>query len=134
MQTRPGNKVAAAHAGGMAGVAATAAAALACYGTLAVVSLLGLLGFRVAVNEAAWGGAILVLAGLAVLAILAGARRHGSLAPGIVALVGGGLIAYALLVEYVFYLELAGFVALSTAAVYDLRQRRRPRPAPGRGA
>lgn len=132
MRPRPGSKVAAAaRVPDTAGVAATAAAALACYGTLAVVSLLGLLGIRAAVNEAAWGGAILVLAGLAVLALLAGTRRHGSLAPGVAALFGGGLIAYALLIEYVFYIELAGFVVLSLAAVYDLRLHRCP--APDRG-
>lgn len=126
MPTGPNNKTpGAARTLGRVGIGAAIAAAAACYGALAVVSFLGLVGLQVAVNEAAWSGTILVLTGLAVLVVLAGARRHRSPAPGAAALVGGGLIAYALLIEYVFYLELAGFVALGTAAYYDFQLHRR---------
>lgn len=114
---------------GTAGVAAVVMALVACYGTLALVALLGLLGLRLAVNEAAWSGAILVFVVLAVAAIVAGARRHRSLLLAAAAAAGGGLVAYALLVDYQLVVELAGFVALGWAAWRDAILQRRARAA-----
>lgn len=112
---------------GAAGIAAVVMAILACYGTLAVAALLPLLGVRLAVNETAWSGTILLFVMLAVVAIAAGIRRHGSLLPAAAAAVGGGLVAYALLVDYRFIVELAGFVALGGAAWRDALLQRRAR-------
>lgn len=48
---------------------ATALSLIACYGTIAAIALLGALGVTIALNEAAWAGAIVVFAGLAAAAI-----------------------------------------------------------------
>lgn len=112
---------------GTAGIAAATLAVLACYGTLALAALLPLLGLRLAVNSAAWSGAILVFTLLAVLAIVPGFRQHRSPVPGAGATTGAGLIAFALLVEYHVLVELAGFVMLTAAAFRDTFLRRRQR-------
>ena len=110
---------------GWAGAAALVLSMLACYGTLGATVVLSLAGVTLAVNEAAWSGAILVLAGVAVSAIATGARTHGGMAPLAVALGGAVMLAYAHLVDFSFGLELAGFCALGAAVVFDLRARRR---------
>lgn len=114
---------------GTAGIAAVVMAIVACYGTLALVALLSLLGMRLTVNESAWSGAILFFALLAVAAIATGVRRHRSLLPATAAAAGAGLVAYALLVDYRFVVELAGFVALGWAAWRDATLQRRSRSA-----
>ncbi|MDZ7842711.1 MAG: MerC family mercury resistance protein [Gammaproteobacteria bacterium] len=113
---------------GTAGVAATVLAILACYGTLALAALLPVLGLRLAVSDAAWSGAILLFTLLAVLAIVAGARRYRSAVPAAAAVVGAGLVAFALLVNYHAAVELAGFVLLAGAAWRDAVLRRSARP------
>lgn len=122
---------------GAVGIATVTLALLACYGLLALTALLPLVGMRLVLDETAWAGAIVVLAVLTVAAVLPGARRHRSTAPGLGALAGGGLILYALLVDYHALVELAGFVLLAGAVCADARLRRRARrrtAAPTRAA
>lgn len=112
---------------GIVGVVTLALALAACYGLLALGALLPLVGMRLALDEAAWAAAIVALALLTVVAVLPGVRRHRSYAPGGAALAGGGLILYALLVDYHVLVELAGFVLLTGAVGADARLRRRAR-------
>jgi arsenite methyltransferase len=114
-----------AWARGTAGIAATVMALIACYGTLALAALLPLAGVRLALNEGVWSGAILLFTLLAVAAIVPGFRNHRSPAPALLAMAGGALVAYALLVNYHLIVELAGFALLAAAALRDAWLRRR---------
>ncbi len=99
---------------------------VACYGTLAAVALLGALGVTIALNTAVWAGAILLFAGLTLLALLARWRRHGRRAPVALAGMGVLLIGYAMLVSYTRTVELAGFAALVAGTALDWRIGRNP--------
>jgi hypothetical protein len=110
---------------GWAGSSALLLAMLACYGTLTATVLLSLAGITLAINPAAWSGAILGFAALAVLAIAVGARKHGAHAPLGVALAGAAVLAYAHLVDFSFGLEFFAFAVVGAGVVLDLRARRR---------
>ncbi len=109
---------------GLWGILALGAATLACYGTLALVVLLSATGVSLAVNEGAWAGAITLFAALTAAVVVAGWRKHGSIFPTAPGLLGFGLIAYAMWVDYSLAVELAGFALLATAAIWDYRLRR----------
>lgn len=115
---------------GVIGIVSMALAVLACYGLLALTALLPLIGVRLVLGEAAWAGAIAGFAVLTVLAVLPGYRHHRSPGPGVGALAGGGLILYALLVDYHVLVELAGFVILAGAVAVDTFLRRGSRRGP----
>lgn len=102
-------------------------AVLSCYGVLALTLLLPLAGIRLSVDQAAWVGTIAVFTVLTVLAVVPGYRAHRSPLPGLGAAVGGGWILYALLINYQFLVELAGFLLLATAVLRDGQLRRRTR-------
>lgn len=110
---------------GMVGVISVILAVLACYGVLALTALLPLIGVRLVLDGAVWSGVIAALAAVTVLAVLPGYRCHRNAAPGTAALVAGGLILYAVLVDYQALVELAGFVVLVGAAFADAFLRRR---------
>ncbi len=112
---------------GVIGAVTLALAVLACYGVLALTALLSLIGVRLALYEGAWAGAIIAFAAVTVLAVLPGFRRHRSAVPGLGAVAGGGLILYALLIDYRMPVELAGFVLLAGAVCADVLMRRRAR-------
>lgn len=103
---------------------ATAFSLVACYGTLAAITLLGALGVTIALNEAVWAGAIVLFAGLALVALLIRWRGHRRLAPVLLAGVGFLLIAFTMLVSYERIIELAGFVVLCAGTVADWRMGR----------
>lgn len=109
---------------GSAGMAAAGMAILTCYGTLALAALLPLVGLRLALDEGVWSGTILLFTLLAVLAVMPGFRRHRSAAPALAAAAGAGLVAFSLLVEYHFVIELSGFTILAGAAWRDASLRR----------
>ena len=109
---------------GLWGILALGAAILACYGTLALIGLLSAMGAGLAINEGAWAGAITAFAALTVAAVAAGWRKHGSIRPLFPATVGFGLIAYTMFGEYSRAVELAGFVLLTIAVLWDYRLRR----------
>jgi predicted membrane protein len=100
---------------------ATLFALIACYGTVAVIALLGLLGITIALDEKIWAGAIVILAGLAFVALLFRWRRHRQLAPILFAATGFVLIAFVMLVSYQRIVELAGFILLSIGSLLDWR-------------
>lgn len=112
---------------GVVGMITAALAVLACYGTLALAALLPLIGGRLVLADSVWAATIAVFVVLTVLAVIPGLRHHRSPVPGLGALVGGGLILYALLVKYHVLVELVGFLLLAGAAIVDAFLRRRAR-------
>lgn len=104
---------------------ATALSLIACYGTIAAIALLGALGVTIALNEAAWAGAIVVFAGLAAAAIFMRWRKHRQHLSLVLAAVGFFLIAYAMYVSYSPIIELAGFGFLCAGTFIDWRTGRR---------
>ncbi|WP_416137823.1 MerC family mercury resistance protein [Halomonas sp. HK25] len=113
------------HRRGLLGVAALALALLSCYGTLALVALLPLLGIGLALDEGLWAGSIAGFVLLTLAALAAGIRRHADYWPTMLGAMGGGLVLYALFVDYLALVELAGFVLLGSGVAWDLRRRRR---------
>jgi len=103
---------------------------LACYGTLAVVAGLSALGVTIIVNVHVWAAAIVLFALAAVFGVAVGYRRHGNAAPLILAVVGAALVATAMYIPDRIesetgvpdrVVEIAGFAALITAALWDWR-------------
>ncbi len=118
---------------GWAGAAALVLSVLACYGTLGVTMVLPLAGVTLAVDPAAWSGAILAFAALAVAALAVAVRAHGVYAQLAIGVTGAAVLAYAHLVEFAFALEAVGFLLLGAGVALDLRMRHRAesaRPAP----
>ena len=109
---------------GLWGILSLGMALLACYGTLGLVALLSALGVGLAVDEGIWAGAILLFAWLACAVIALGIRKHGSFVPLIIGVAGSSLLTYTMLLDYRVAIEIAGFVLLAAATVYDYRQRR----------
>ena len=103
-------------------------ALLACYGTLALVGILSVMGISIVINAAAWAGVITVFAGLTVLGVALGLRRHRRPPPIVLALFGFALIAWAMLGHYDRTGEIAGFALLAAATAWDWRVRRRCLP------
>ena len=83
------------------------------------------MGIGISVNEGAWAGAISVFALIAALAIAYGYRRHRSVGPVGLAVVGAALVLWAMYGEYSRAVEVAGFAALVVAASWDWREKRR---------
>ncbi|QTF92020.1 MerC family mercury resistance protein, partial [Halomonas sp. BM-2019] len=110
---------------GLLGLAALALALLSCYGTLALVALLPLLGIGLALDDGLWAGTIALFVLLSLAALVAGLRHRVGPQPLLLGAAGGGLVLYALFVDYHALVELAGFVLLGGAVLWDLRRRRR---------
>ncbi len=109
--------------GWIAGVA-TALSLVACYGTLAVIGLLGVLGIAIALDETLWAGAIVAFAALAVGGLGLGLLRHRRPWPILLGGLGAVALGYAMYGPYDRLIEVAGFVLLCLAAVWDWRLRR----------
>jgi energy-coupling factor transporter transmembrane protein EcfT len=92
-----------------------------CYGTLGLTSVLGILGIALVVNNTLWAGAIVAFALLAVFGLVLGQRRHRNWRPVLTGGLGAGIIVFVMYVEYDRIGELAGFVLLSVAALWDWR-------------
>lgn len=105
--------------------AASALAIVACYGPSLVLALLAAAGMAVAINEGVWAGTIAVFALAAFAATLFGYRRHGAVGPVVLAGLGVALVLWALFVSYDWRLELAGFVGLALAAIWQWRLKAR---------
>lgn len=100
---------------------ATALAVLSCYGTAVLIGLLSLLGLSLALDESTWAGAISVFSALAAIAIALSYRRHRIIGPTVVAVLGLALILWVMYGSYSRAVELAGFVLLIVAALWDWR-------------
>lgn len=103
---------------------ATGLSLIACYGTLAVAAILGALGVAIALDEALWAGAIVAFAALAAGGLAFGFSRHRVAWPLLMGGAGAAAIGYAMYVEFTRTIELAGFVLLCAATVWDWRLRR----------
>ncbi len=99
-------------------------AILACYGTLAALAVFSAAGIQLALSEAAWAGTVVLGAGLAAAAVLAGAWRHGGWPAVALAIAGAGIVGYTQLVHYVLWFELAGFGLVAAAVALEYRRAR----------
>lgn len=107
--------------------AAVLLSVVACYGTLAAVAVLSMLGVGLAVNEAAWAGAISLFAVIAAILVALNSQRHGSRGPLVLAVLGTALVAWAMFFGFSRVIELSGFAALIGATAWDWRLLRRQR-------
>jgi len=98
---------------------------LACYGTLATLAVLSLLGITLVVDPGVWAGTISLFAVLAVVGVAVTYRQHGKIVPLLIALVGAGLILWAMFGSYSRIIELLGFGGLIIAATWDWRLKKR---------
>jgi hypothetical protein len=112
----------------------TLLAILACYGTLAVIGALSLMGVSLAINEGVWAGAIVVFALVALAGIFIGWRGHRVAGPLVLGVIGAGLVVWVMGVSYSRPIEIAGFIALVVAAVWDWRAKRAMTSPPESGA
>ena len=81
-------------------------------------------GASLAINEGLWAGGIIAFAAMATTVIALGVRKHKSIKPVLIALVGTGVLIYTMYVNYNTVTELVGFtiLALATWFDYDLRR------------
>jgi arsenite methyltransferase len=110
---------------GLLGIAALVLALLSCYGTLTLAAMLPLLGLGLSLNEGAWAGTIAAFVLLTLATLSAGLRRRVGPWPSLLGAMGAGLVLYALFVDYHAPVELAGFLMLAAATLWDLHRRRR---------
>ncbi|GHE21598.1 MerC family mercury resistance protein [Halomonas urumqiensis] len=110
---------------GLLGMAAFALAAVSCYGLLALAALLPVLGMSLALNESTWAVAIAAFVALTLVVLAAGLRHRVGPWPCLLGALGASLVFYALFIDYYALLELAGFLVLAAATLWDLRRRRR---------
>lgn len=117
------------HRRGFLGIAALVMALVSCYGTLAAVGILAALGAGITLNPGLWAGTIVLFTSLATLSVFAGYRRHRSVIPTALAIIGYALVLYAQFIGYGVITEFTGFVFLAGAAGRDLYLRRREEAA-----
>ncbi len=100
-------------------------AMIACYGTLAVVALLSVIGISVEINE---GLMVKLISGLLVL-VLAGMgyswRLHRNPGPLLLSIAATIVLIWVFYGSYSKPLELAGFLMLAIASIWDFRTRKR---------
>jgi hypothetical protein len=94
--------------------------------------VLGALGVALALNDAVWAGAIVILAWLGLPALWLRRRRHGLRCPIALATLGATLITFAMTVTYVRLVEFAGFAFLGAGTWLDWRARTRGPSKPRR--
>jgi arsenite methyltransferase len=86
------------------------------------------MGVTIAVNEAAWAGAIVLFAGVALIAVFLRWWMHRRHLPIILAAIGFLLIAYAMFVSYSAITEFVGFATLCAGTLIDWRLWRAAKP------
>ena len=109
---------------GLWGTVSLILAALTCYGTLALVGILSAMGIGLAVNETLWAGGIILFAVVATAVIALGMRKHGSIKPLALAIIGSGILIYTMYVDYSKLVEAIGFILLAVATWMDFDGRR----------
>ncbi|WP_020591310.1 MerC family mercury resistance protein [Kiloniella laminariae] len=101
---------------------------LLCYGTLVIISLLGQVGVAMAINDTLWAGAIVSTAGLALAGLIWGLLRHKNPWPSVIGASGALLLTYTMFQQYSILIELAGFILLFSAALWDWHSQSASRP------
>ncbi len=101
---------------------ATALSMLACYGTLAALAALGAVGISLTLNTGIWAASIVGFAVLALIGLYFAHRRHGSLLPSLIGLVGCAALVFTSFVTYLPVVEAAGFGVLCLAVWLDWRK------------
>jgi NADH:ubiquinone oxidoreductase subunit 6 (subunit J) len=90
-----------------------------------VVALLSAAGITLAINPGLWAGTIVTLGALAVVAVAAGVRRHGTYAALGCAVAGIAALAYVQFVDYSVSFELLAFGLLAAGVAIDSLRRRK---------
>ena len=101
---------------------------ISCYGTLGLVTM----GIIVAPNVHVWAAAIVLLALVAVLGLVFGYRHHGSVGALVLGIVGALVVIFSIYGAQAIRatgiprdaVEIAGFVILIAAAIWDWRARK----------
>jgi len=99
-----------------------------CYGTLVLIALMGLLGTTININKTVWAAVIVGFASIAIAGLGLGFTRHRLPWPILVGGFGAATIGYAMYVHYERLTEVAGFLLLSIAAIWDWRICSAPTP------
>ncbi len=95
---------------------------LACYGTLIAVAAMGALGITLSLNTGLWAASIVGFALLAVIGLYIAHRRHGSLVPSLIAVIGCAALVVTSFVTYLPLVEALGFGLLCLAVWIDRRK------------
>jgi hypothetical protein len=88
------------------------------------MAILGLLGAGMTLNTGVWAAAIILCAVLATVVIAIGIKKHGTIAPLLIAIIATGILTYTMLVDYRLSLELLSFAGLGFATWLDYHRRR----------
>lgn len=100
-------------------------AVTACYGTLAVVALLSVVGISVQIDE---GLMTRLVSGMLVLVLFGmgySYRLHRNPGPLLASMATSTLLLWVFFGSYSKHLELAGFVVLGIASIWDFRAKKR---------
>lgn len=100
-------------------------AVTACYGTLAAVALLSVIGISVQIDE---GLMTKLVSGMLVLVLFGmgySYRLHRNWGPLLTAMASSALLLWVFFGSYSKHLELAGFVMLGIASIWDFRAKKR---------
>jgi len=103
------------------GAATSLLAVVACYGTLAVVALLPIVGISIEIDEGLMAKLISGLLILSLAGMVYSCRMHRHPGPLLLNIASAALLLWVFYGSYSKPLELAGFVALVVASVWDFR-------------
>lgn len=96
-----------------------------CYGTLAVVALLSVVGVSVDLDEGLFVRIVTVLLVLALSGMVYSFRLHRHPGPLVLSVAAAALLIWVFYGSYSQVLEIAGFVGLVAASLWDFRAKRR---------
>jgi len=109
---------------GLWGAVSFLLALIACYGTLATVALLSMTGVTLALNDQIWAGTIVLFSIITALVIAMGIKKHRSMTPMVLAVMGAATISYTMFFNYNILIEIAGFIILALSTFLDFDKRR----------
>jgi hypothetical protein len=77
------------------------------------------MGLSMSLNEGAWAASIVGLAALSPVGLALNLRVHRAVEPIVIGMAGVLLVTYAMLGQYDWRIEAAGFAALAGAVLWD---------------